>query len=194
MSSGIMSSRVMKLASVYEGWTVLRVATIELADGQSIHREVEDHGLAVAVLPYDPQRRVALLVRLMRAPMLIATGEDSSLEAPAGINEDVDAPACARREVLEECGLRIGVLEPVVNAWTMPGLSTERIELFLARYGPGDRVAPGGGLPEEHENIEPVEMPLGELLALADAGQLADLKTFALVMALYRRNPELFSP
>ena len=111
-----MSSRVMKLASVYEGWTVLRVATIQLADGQSIHREIEDHGVAVAVLPYDPRRRVALLVRLMRAPMLIATGEETSLEAPAGLNEDVDAPTCARREVLEECGLRIGTLEPVVNA------------------------------------------------------------------------------
>ena len=188
-----MSSRVMKLASVYEGWTVLRVATIQLADGQSIHREIEDHGVAVAVLPYDPRRRVALLVRLMRAPMLIATGEETSLEAPAGLNEDVDAPTCARREVLEECGLRIGTLEPVVNAWTMPGLSTERIELFLAPYDLADRVAPGGGLPEEHENIEPVEIALGELLAMADAGELADLKTFALVMALYRRRPELFA-
>ena len=187
-----MSPRVVKLDNVYAGWSELRVATIELADGQIIHREVEDHGTAVAVLPYDPARRVALLVRQLRAPVLIATGEATSLEAPAGGIEDDDAQTCARREVMEECGLRIGELESVMNAWTMPGISMERIELFLARYEAGDRVGKGGGLAEENENIEPVEIGLGELLAMADAGQLTDIKTYALVLALHRRQPGLF--
>ena len=188
-----MPARVIDLAAVYEGWSVLRVATIEMTDGQHIHREVEDHGAAVAVLPYDPQRRVASLVRQLRAPMLITNGEELSLEVPAGLMEDADPGACARREVMEECGLRLGPLEHVMTGWSMPGISTERMDLYLASFDALDHVGNGGGMAGEHENIQSVEIPLRQLLDMADRGQLTDMKTYALVMALHRRKAELFA-
>jgi nudix-type nucleoside diphosphatase (YffH/AdpP family) len=179
--------------SVHAGWTALTIATVRLPNGQIIRREVEDHGSATSVLPYDPQRRMAMLVSQLRVPLL-ASGETADiLEAPAGIVETADVEACARREALEEVGLRLGSLEPVAVAWSLPGISTERMALFLAPYTQADRVEAGGGLDDEHEFITVHEVPLAELARMADAGQLPDLKTFALLQTLRLRRPELFT-
>jgi nudix-type nucleoside diphosphatase (YffH/AdpP family) len=176
----------------YKGWSTLLVASIRLADGQIIKREIEDHGNAVAVLPFDPVRRTAIVVRQFRAPVLQAGGDPMLIEAIAGLAEGADPADCARREAMEEAGLKLGAVELVVRGWGMPGISTERMDLFLAVYAAVDRVAAGGGLAEEHEDIEVIELPLGELAAMVDAGKIADMKTLALVQTLRIRQPELF--
>ena len=76
----------------------------------------------------------------------------------------------------------------------MPGISTERMHLFVAVYEAADRIGEGGGLAEEHEGTRPVEIALLELSARADAGTLADLKTLALLQTLRTRRPDLFGP
>jgi nudix-type nucleoside diphosphatase (YffH/AdpP family) len=177
----------------HDRWARMFVATVRLPDGTAIPRDIEDHGQAVAVLPYDGERRVALLVRQFRAPPFHAAGEAAMLEAPAGRLDESDPAACARREAMEEVGLRLGELEPVLVTWTMPAVSTERAHLFLAPYRAADRVAAGGGLASEHEGIAVVEAPLAELAAMADNGALAELKLFALVQTLRLRRPELFA-
>jgi nudix-type nucleoside diphosphatase (YffH/AdpP family) len=188
-----MPAHVVEIRTIHAGWTKLRIARIALADGQSIMREIEDHGRAVAVLPYDPERRVVMLVRQLRAPMLVAAGLLDSLEAPAGILDSPDPAECARREAMEECGLRLGSLEPLVRAWSMPGVSTETMDLFLAPYSAADRVEAGGGLAEEHEQIEVVEMNCAELAAMIDGGRLVDMKTLVLALSLRQRHPHLFA-
>jgi hypothetical protein len=75
----------------------------------------------------------------------------------------------------------------------MPAVSSERIHLFLAPYETADRVAAGGGMAEEGEEIEVLERPLDALLQEADAGTLTDIKTLALVWSLARRRPDLFA-
>jgi hypothetical protein len=52
--------------------------------------EVEDHGDAVTVLPFDPVRHTALLVRILRVPALLSAGRSELLERPAGIMEEAD--------------------------------------------------------------------------------------------------------
>src|SRR3974390_259698 len=106
--------------------------------------------------------------------------------------DDGDAEATARREALEEAGLQLGPLEALATVWPSPGMMTERVALFLAPYSAADRVGAGGGLKEEHEEIEVIEIPLREIAALADQGTLADMKTFALVQSLRLRRPDLF--
>jgi hypothetical protein len=94
---------------------------------------------------------------------------------------------------LEEAGLSLEALEHVGRYWSMPGLSTERADMFLAAYNKADLTGAGGGLPQEHENITRVELPLAELADMADKGALGDLKVFALVQTLRLRRPELFA-
>jgi hypothetical protein len=74
----------------------------------------------------------------------------------------------------------------------MPGVSTEQMDLYLAPYAEADRIGIGGGLADEHEGITVVELPLAELAAMADAGQIMDMKTLAVVQTLRLRRPELF--
>ena len=179
---------------IHQGWTTYGIATITERDGTRVRRAFEDHGAAVCVLPYDPARRVALLVRQMRVgPVLV--GEDGEVaEVPAGgIEEGEDPAAAALREVLEEAGLRLLSLDPVARPYTMPSISTERLHLYLAVYGESDRVAAGGGVAIEGEQLVVEEVPLTALAADARAGTLRDLKTLVLVLALQLRQPELFA-
>jgi nudix-type nucleoside diphosphatase (YffH/AdpP family) len=165
---------------------------IRLPDGEVIKREVEDHGAAVCVLPYDPERRVAMLVRQFRAAVFHASGETEVLEAPAGMLDEDDPADCARREALEEVGLTLNALEPAGAVWTMPGISTEFMHLYLAAYGPADRTGEGGGVAGEHENITVAEIKLFDLADMADRGKLVDLKTLTLLQILRLRRPDLF--
>jgi 8-oxo-dGTP pyrophosphatase MutT (NUDIX family) len=108
--------------------------------------------------------------------------------------DENDPEACARREAMEELGLRLEALERVGCFFSSPGVSTEKLHLYLAPFSEADRVGEGGGLAEESEDISVVSVGLEELAACADAGELADLKTFALVQALRLRRPDLFPP
>jgi nudix-type nucleoside diphosphatase (YffH/AdpP family) len=183
---------IIKVEEKYRGWSKLLVASIRLPDARIIRREIEDHGRAACVLPYDPARRTAIVIRQWRAPTLYAAQDASHLEVIAGLIEDETPEVCARREAMEEAGLRLGSLEHVGTGWSMPGISTERMDLFLAEYREADRVAAGGGLAIEHEDIEVVELSLAGLARMADTGETMDLKALALVQTLRLRRPELF--
>jgi nudix-type nucleoside diphosphatase (YffH/AdpP family) len=184
--------RIVKTETLYEGRNDLLKLAIEAPGGQTFLREVVDAPPAAAVLAYDPERRRAILVRQFRAPALQAGADPNLLEAIAGLLDDDDPETCARREAMEEAGLRLTTLEPVGVIWATPGYSTERIWLFLAPYSAADRVAEGGGLAEESEDIEVLEVSLTELAVLVERGDIADLKTVALVQALRIRRSDLF--
>jgi nudix-type nucleoside diphosphatase (YffH/AdpP family) len=177
--------------TLHAGWCNLLRLRIRVDNGE-VFREVEDHGRAVAVLPYDPVRRTALLIKLLRAPVLLTAGIAELLEVPAGLADESDPAETARRELWEETGLRLRSVEALGCVWTMPGISTERMDLFLARYSKADRVGAGGGLASEDENITVEEISLDELWARAQAGQIADMKTLTLILLLHARHPELF--
>lgn len=187
-------AKILSFKMLHSGWSTFRQATIELDDGTQVVREIEDHGVAAAVLPYDPERRTALLVRQLRNGVLLSGAPDPRLlEAPAGlIDPGEDAGTAARREAMEEVGVELTDLDLVVNAFSMPGVSTERLALFVGAYAQDARTGAGGGLATEHENIEVVELPLAELARMVDAGELTDLKTLTLVLHLRLKRPDLF--
>lgn len=177
---------------LHDGWSRFLVAEVTKADGTRLAREIEDHGRAVAVLPYDPERRVALLVEQFRTPTFFAAGTLSVFEVPAGLLDESEPEEGARREAFEETGVRLGALDRVTSAWTMPGISTEQMDLFLGAYALADHSGPGGGLAEEHEDITVHEMPLSTLAAMSDRGEITDMKTLLLIYALRLRRPEIF--
>ncbi len=186
-----MSVEFQDVKILHSGWAKFVIATVRLPNGEIVRREIEDHGSAVAVLPYDPQRKTAVLVRQFRAPVFFAVKEQETLEAIAGCIEGSDPGACARRETIEEAGLELDSLDYLFTGWTMPGVSTERTHFFLAPYHEGSRVTSGGGLDSEHEFITVVELGLKELGEMADDGRLEDVKALLLLQTLRLRRPDL---
>ncbi|GAB6972233.1 NUDIX domain-containing protein [Methylobacterium phyllosphaerae] len=172
-----MAPRIGGVRLVHDGWARYLVAEVMQEDGTRLTREMEDHGRAVAVLPYDPERRVATLVSQFRAPVLYSGGPPSHIEVPAGLLDEGASEDEARREALEETGLRLGALDFVASAWSMPGISTERMDLFLAAEG---------------EAVAVHEIPLPELAAMGRRGTITDMKSLTLLFALQLRRPDLF--
>ncbi len=184
--------QILHTQTTHAGWTKLLIAKIRLPDGRIITREIEDHGEAACVLPYNPLRKTAVLVRQFRAPVFFAADEQDSLEVIAGILEETDAAECARRETMEEAGLKLDSLEHIFTGWSMPGLSTERMHFYLAIYS-DEFQAEMGGLANEHEKIIPVEIGLSELAKMVDRNQLGDVKTLLLLQTMRLRKPDLFA-
>jgi nudix-type nucleoside diphosphatase (YffH/AdpP family) len=188
-----MQPKILDREIAYSGYLSIERLRVQLPDGAKVWRDVERHGDAAVVLPYDSERRCALIVRLFRAPVFDVCGEAASEEACAGMIEDAEAAeVTARREAMEELGVALSCLEPVANVWSSPGVSTERQWLFLAPYGLEDRSGKGGGVASEHEDITVVERPLAELAADARQLRTTDGKLMTLVLALQLRRPDLF--
>jgi len=184
---------ILHIRTIYERWAKFLIATVRSPDGQTAEREIEDHGEAVCVLPYHAQRKTAILVRQMRAPVLFVAGAQELTEAVAGVIERGEqADACARRETREEAGLELRSLQHVFTGWTMPGISTERMHFYLAVYDGEARPEVLGGLAVEHEHTIAVEFPLAELARMADQGELVDVKTLLLLQTLRLGQPGLF--
>jgi nudix-type nucleoside diphosphatase (YffH/AdpP family) len=184
--------KIKQVETLYEGWRKLLRLTVQMPDGRTMAREVLNSADAAAVLPYDPEQRKVILIRQFRAPVMHVEGRQDFLEAVAGLLDGDEPESCAKRETMEEAGLRVRTLEPVVRAWSAPGMTTERLHLFLAPYTAADRVGEGGGLAHEHEDIEVLEVGIDELKGLLEQGAIADMKTLALVQALQLWHPELF--
>jgi nudix-type nucleoside diphosphatase (YffH/AdpP family) len=184
--------RIVGRKVLFEGWTKFLAVTLQRPDGRSTERAVLDHGASVCVLPYDPERRLALVVCQPRIPLLYLGCPEQLMEAIAGRVEGEQPPEAVRREAMEEAGLRIRDLEFVATCWSSPGVSTERFHLYLAPYSLDDRIGKGGGRADEFEDIIVREIALSKLAQFVDKGLLTDSKSFLLVQTLRLRRPDLF--
>src|ERR1700722_18148043 len=119
-----MKPGVLERAIVHASYLSVGRLRIRLSDGAHVWREVERHGDAAVVLPYDADNRRALTARLFRAPIFDASGIELLEEACAGVIENEDAQAAARREAYEELGVALHSLEFVARVWSSPGVST----------------------------------------------------------------------
>ena len=187
-----MKPKILTRETVHGGYLKVSRLQVRLADGADVSLEIEEHGDAAVVLPYDSHRRCALVARLFRVAVFDTTGEEVLEEACAGMIGDENAETAARREAYEELGVDLKSLELIGRFWSSPGVSTERHSMFLAPYGRADRVAQGGGVAGEHEAITVVERPLADLAADMGHGRITDGKLATLILALRLRRPELF--
>ena len=167
-------------------WYVLRTIAFELRrhDGswQRQNREAYDRGNGAALLLFDPLRRTVVLTRQFRLPALINGCADGYLiEACAGLLDGSDPETCIRREAEEETGYLIRTPCKVFEAYMSPGSVTEKLHFFVAEYKAEDRINAGGGLVDEGEDIEVIEMPLAEAMAGIRTGLIQDGKTVMLL-------------
>jgi 8-oxo-dGTP pyrophosphatase MutT (NUDIX family) len=125
------------------------------ADGAEVQRDKVWHPGAVAVLALDQTT-----VWLTRQPREVI-GAAASLEVPAG---KLDVPGepplrTAQRELAEEVGLQAARWTELLDMYTSPGFSDERVWLYEAR-----ELSPASGSQvQEDERIEIVAWPLDRL-------------------------------
>ncbi len=169
-----------------QGWHVLRRTTFDhrRRDGQweTQQRETYDRGNGATVLPYDVERGRVRLTRQFRYPAYVNEHPDGMLvEAAAGLLDADDPVTAIRRESAEELGVTLGELTHVLDAYMSPGSVTERLHFYAAPYTPADRTGAGGGLEEDGEDIEVLEVPFTEALAMVRDGRIVDGKTILLL-------------
>ena len=164
---------------VWQGKWRLRVDTFRLADGRVYERGVIVHPGAVVIVPLLPgdDGPQVLMLRQYR-PALDLT----ILELPAGTREP-DEPwlLCAQRELREETGQRAATFTPLGEVWAAPGLTNERMAVFLAEGLSGDPLPM-----DEDEQIAVEPWPLAELVAMALDGRLDDAKSLVGILRAAR--------
>ncbi|MGO9884291.1 MAG: NUDIX domain-containing protein, partial [Solirubrobacteraceae bacterium] len=113
-----------------KNWLItVRSDKVRLPDDQYAERTVVTHPGAVAILALDDAQRV-LMIRQYRH----SVGR-LLWEIPAGLRDtDGESPLqTAQRELLEETGYRASRWHTLLDYFSSPGYSTERIRIFLAR-------------------------------------------------------------
>ena len=133
-------------------------------------REVFERGHAVAILPYDPRLDRVVLIEQIRVPALLAKRNPRQIEIAAGIIEAGETPrAVARRELMEETGLRARKLRRLFSFLPSPGVMTETIEIYLAEVDASNATGQHG-LASEHEEIRVFAVPAQEAFRLVERG------------------------
>lgn len=109
----------------------------------------------VMVLPYDPELDQVVMIEQIRMANVFSRQQTPCLfELCAGYIEDGESPeTAAKREVLEESGLRVQRLEKVCEYWVSPGWTSERAHFYCAHVDSKD--AHGVfGVANEHESTK----------------------------------------
>ena len=179
--------RLRELITLSDNHYTLRRASFDFQrrDGIWQHqvRESYDIGDAAVVLPLDRARGRVLLIRQFRWPVFEAGYRRPLIEAIAG-KLDGDTPeVCIVREAMEEAGITIGNARLVAHCFVSPGAVKERGSCFLADYDSTAPRAEGGGQEHEGEDIEVLQMPLDEAIAMIAKGDIVDMKTIMLLQA-----------
>ncbi len=178
--------RVTGVELIAAPWHVLRRTTLEVRapDGswETQQRETYDRGNGATILLYDLPRRRVLLTRQFRYPVYVNDHPDGMLlETAAGLLDDDDPVTAIRREAAEETGVEVGAIEHVWDVYMSPGSVTERLHFYAAPYDAGALASDRGGLAEEGEHIELVELDIDDARAMVRDGRIQDAKTIMLL-------------
>lgn len=173
----------------FKSWLLsVRTDRVRFPDNHSTERIVASHPGAVAVVALDDDDRVRM-IRQYRHPV-----GHLLWEIPAGLR-DVDGEPLletAKRELLEETGYTAREWHVLTDFFTSPGITTERIRVFLAR---GLEDAGDTGYEREHEEkfLEFDWVPLADAVRLVLAGKLHNSATVVGILAAHASRRDGFA-
>ncbi|HLI92360.1 MAG TPA: GDP-mannose pyrophosphatase NudK [Puia sp.] len=145
-------------------------------------REVYDRGNGAAILLYNRTSGKVILTRQFRMPTYVNGNPTGMLiECCAGLLDADDAEEAIRRETQEETGYKVGAVKKIMEAYMSPGSVTEILSLFAAEYSNDMKIGDGGGLEDESEDIEVLEIPYQRALEMVRTGEIKDAKTILLL-------------
>ncbi|MEL7532252.1 MAG: GDP-mannose pyrophosphatase NudK [Bacteroidota bacterium] len=178
--------KITKQEILSDNWYTLNKITYQYQrpDGQweTQAREAYDRGNGATILLYNPSQKTVILTRQFRMPTYI-NGNDSGMmiEACAGLLDKDNPEDCIRKETEEETGYKVSNVKQIFESYMSPGSVTEILYFFVAEYTPDMKVGDGGGLDEEQENIEVLELDFETALGMINSGEINDGKTIMLL-------------
>jgi len=169
-----------------DNWYLLNKVTFDFLrkDGVWISqkREVYDRGNGAGILLYNRQQKSIILTRQFRLPSFLNGNETGMMiEVCAGLLDQDHPEQCIIRETEEETGYRISKVKKILETFVSPGAVTEILHLFIGEYDTSMKVAEGGGLEHEQEEIEVLEMPFEKAYNMIATGEIKDAKTIILL-------------
>ncbi|WP_106917629.1 GDP-mannose pyrophosphatase NudK [Chryseobacterium aurantiacum] len=184
---------ILKTEILSDNWYTLNKVTFNTLkkDGttETQSREAYDRGNGAVILLYNTTTNTVILTRQFRLPTYINGNTTGMLiEACAGLLDNDNPEDCIKRETEEETGYKISKVEKVFEAYMSPGSVTEILYFFVAEYSSEMKITNGGGLEEEGENIEVLELSFEKALTMIDSGEIKDAKTIMLLQHLRLKN------
>lgn len=178
--------RVTNTELLSDNWYLLNKVTFEYQkkDGswETQVREAYDRGNGATILLYNQEKRTVILTRQFRLPTYVNGNETGMLiESCAGLLDTDNPEDCIRKETEEETGYQISKVQKIFEAYMSPGSVTELVYFFVAAYTPEMKISEGGGLDQEQENIEVLELPIDKALRMIETGEIKDGKTIILL-------------
>jgi GDP-mannose pyrophosphatase NudK len=179
--------RIINTQILSNDYYLLRKITYEYEkkDGSTVKqtREVYQRGTdGAAILLYNTEKKTVILTRQFRLPTFVNGNPPGMLvEVCAGLLGNETPEECIIRETEEETGYRLPSVKKVFEAYTSPGVMTELLYLYVAEYNDSMKVNKGGGLQDEEENIEVLEMPFDEAVRMMNTFEIRDAKTIMLL-------------
>jgi nudix-type nucleoside diphosphatase (YffH/AdpP family) len=177
--------RVKNVQLLSDNYGVVKNTTFEWrqtnGEWRTQHRESYQRSNSASVLLYSLSQRSIVLVRQLRYPAYVDGYDDLMIEAAAGLLDNAAPEERIRLEAEEETGYRLHAVRKIFEAYMSPGALTEKMHFFVAEYDPGMRVGAGGGLADEGEDIEVLELSFDEALAMISDGRIVDAKTIMLL-------------
>jgi nudix-type nucleoside diphosphatase (YffH/AdpP family) len=178
--------RIVKEELLSDNWYNLKKVTFEYEkeNGQweTQSREVYDRGNGATILLYNRHKQTIVLTRQFRMPTYRNGNETGMLiESCAGLLDKETPEESILRETEEETGYRIDRVHKVGEVYMSPGSVTEILHFFVAEYSEDMTTGRGGGLEEEQENIEVLELPFAQALDMVQSGEIRDAKTIMLL-------------
>ena len=169
-----------------DNWYILRKFTFDLLKKNGVwetqSREAYDRGNGATILLYNKIQKTVILTRQFRLPTFVNGNKDGMMiEACAGILDEANPEDCIKRETEEETGYKIDKVQKVFEAYMSPGSVTEMLHFFIAEYTSSMKVSDGGGIIEEQEEIEVLELPFDEAMQMIANGAIRDAKTIMLL-------------
>ncbi|WP_118181516.1 NUDIX domain-containing protein [Paraburkholderia phosphatilytica] len=177
--------RMIHTAVLSDDWYVLRKVTFDFLrrDGswQRQNRETYDRGNGATILLHDPRTGNVVLTRQFRMPAYVNGHHGMLIETPGGLLDNATPEERIRAEVEEETGYRVSHVRKIFEAFMSPGSVTEKLYFYVGEYDASMRVSDGGGLHDEGEDLEVVEIPLATALEWIERGEIMDGKTIMLL-------------
>ena len=185
--------KILQTEVLSDNWYTLRKVTFEYekTDGtkEVQSREAYDRGNGATILLYNKTQKTVILTRQFRIPTFVNGNESGMLiETCAGLLDNDNPEDCIKRETEEETGYKISSVEKIFEAYMSPGSVTEIVYFFIAEYSKEMKVNEGGGVEEEQENIEVLELDFEKAFQMISTGEIKDGKTIMLLQYLKLQN------